>query len=73
MSVDWKPVVVSCECGLTLSFYHYLEPLFTLTHDDPAHDKADFGHLLNHPSKDFGSTWASYIERMVVKSFKDDA
>ncbi len=68
MQPDWRPIEVSCECGLTIEFYHWLDPsYFRLAHDPSDPDSILIGvHVLTHQDSYF-TTYLSYIEGMVVQ------
>jgi len=64
----WKYVEVSCQCGLTIEFYHWMGPPgFTLEHDDVADSRYWGSHILRHSDTDrHFQTYLSYIDQMVV-------
>lgn len=70
----WKYVEVSCQCGLTIEFYHWMDPSgFTLEHDETERAGSSYwgSHVLHHSETEEGmsgpiQTYLSYIDQMVV-------
>lgn len=63
----WKYVEVSCQCGLMIEFYHWMDPSgFHLMHDPEEGDPTYVGgHILRHRDLSFRS-YLSYIDQMIV-------
>ena len=69
----WKYVEVSCQCGLTIEFYHWMDPDgFTLEHGENKLAEGYIGwHVLHHSETEEGmagplQSYLSYIEQMIV-------
>ncbi len=69
---DWKQVEVSCQCGLTIEFYHFPGFSFVLEHDDAEPtDSLYWGSHMLHGSDAIGNeipfhVYLSYIAPLLA-------